>query len=151
MSRFIRTLFILNYAFWSILLIWSFILFIGYNGLFNLFTFSCQGGGDLNIQIFENVYIIDYSYSNDVEKFHKTERLSKDIVNNNIEAKNNLEVCYNSQFPTLSYINTPDLSIYKNRVSMVISLIFLIFFLLIDFFINKSVWINKYKRFFSKI
>jgi hypothetical protein len=132
MSRFIRALFILNYAFWSIFFLWSFILFIGYNGLFNLFTFSCQVGGDLNIQTLEKVYKIDYSYSNGVEKFHSTERVSKNIFNNNIEAKNYLKVCYNSRFPTLSYIDEPDLSIYRNKVSMVISLIFLIFFLLID-------------------
>lgn len=151
MSRFIRTLFILNYAFWSVFFLWSFILLIGYNGLFNLFIFSCQVGGDLNIQTLENVYKIDYSYSNGVEKFYSTERVSKNIFNNNIEVNNYLKVCYNSQFPTLSYINEPNLSIHRNKVSTVISLIFLMFFLLIDFFINKSIWINKYEKFFRKI
>lgn len=151
MSRLIRILFILNYVFWSILFLWSFILFIGYNGLFNLFTFSCQVGSDLNIQRVENSYVIGYSYSNGVEKFYSSERVSNEIFNKNIKGQKHLDVCYNSKFPILSYLKNANLSIYRNKVGMVFALIFLIFFLLIDLFVNKSFWINKYGMFFRKI
>ena len=150
MSRLIRVIFILNYDFWFMFFLWSFILFIGYNGLLNLFEFSCQVGSDLKIERVRNIYIIDYSYSNGVEKFYSTERVSNNFFNENIKDQKHFEICYNSKFPRLSYINNSDLSIYRNKASMVIALIFITFFLIIDLIVNKSFWITKYEMFFRK-
>jgi hypothetical protein len=150
MRRLIKILFFLNYAFWSILFLWSFILFIGYNGLFNLFTFSCQIGNDLNIHKMNNNYVVGYSYSNGEERFYSSERVSSEIYDMKIRDQKDLEICYNSQFPQLSYLKNLNLPIYKNKISIVISLFFLLFFFVIDLFVNKVFWINKYEIFFKK-
>lgn len=151
MQKLIKILFILNYIFWSGFFFWSFILLIGYNGLFNLFPFSCQNAFDIHYNKVRNIYIVEYSYTNGFEKIQTNERVSKEIFISKIRGKKYLEICYNSKFPKLSYIKDLNLGVYRNMVSLVTSISFLIFFFIIDLLVEKNYWINKYKKFFYSL
>ncbi len=126
--------------------LWSFVLLIGYNGLFNLFPFSCQNAFDIHFEKINNIYVVEYSYSNGFEKFQTNERVSKEMFISKIKGKNDFEICYNLKFPKLTYIKDLNLGVYRNRVSLVISILFLTFFFIIDLLIDKRYWINKYKK-----
>lgn len=153
MKRLIKICFILNYLFWSVFFLTSLGYLFAFNGLVNIYTFDCVVGENFQSVPKErkNGFNLKYSYRVGEEIFESSEVISNEIYEKYFKNSNQLEICYNKSIPNLSYIKVVNLAVRRHKVGLFVSLIFLVFFLTIDFFSNKNYWIKKYKEFFTRI
>lgn len=153
MKKLIKICLGLNYIFWGVFFLWSLGLLIAYNGLFEFFSFKCKiEESFLTVEKErKNGYKIYYSYTDGERTFESREDVSTAIFNEKFKNIELIEICYNETFPRLSYIKNLNLAVYRNKVGLIISLIFIMFFLSIDLFSNKDYWIKKYQEFYTKV
>ena len=153
MKKIIKVGLILNYILWGGVFIYSLSLYTAYNGFFNFFDFKCGFAQDFQIELKEgnNSYIVFYSYVDDGNFYKSKEGISKTLYDEKIGDTKKLEICYNSSFPNLSHLKQANLSLRRNKIGIIISLIIIIFFVSIDLFANKDYWGGKYERFFKKV
>ncbi|MEM6734430.1 MAG: hypothetical protein AAF620_00030 [Bacteroidota bacterium] len=151
MRRVIRVGLILNYLFWGGMFAYAFALFVAYNGIFEVFEFNCKYADEFSVSLKENKksYYVRYSYIDNSKIFSNKEGISKDIYDQQIGDVENLEICYNRTFPTLSYLKGKNLALRRSKVGMVVSSIFLTLFVLIDLFSDKEKWANRYEKVFG--
>lgn len=148
MKKLIKICFLLNYLFWSVFFLTSLGYLFAFNGLCNYYNFVCVLGENYKSVPKErkNGFKIYYSYRVGENKFESSENISNDIYNQHLKNIEQLKICYNKSIPRLSYIKNVNLAIHRHKVGLIISLFFLVFFIILDFFSDKGFWVRKYKK-----
>ncbi|MFA0964289.1 hypothetical protein AB9P05_20950 [Roseivirga sp. BDSF3-8] len=100
-------------------------------------------------EAYKKSYNVRYSYTDNSKVFSNKEGISKEIYDQQIGDVENLEICYNRTFPTLSYLKGKNLALRRNKLGMVVSSIFMALFILIDVFADKEKWANRYEKVFG--
>lgn len=149
MKKLIKIALILNYLLWGGVFLYSLFMYFSYNGILNLFNFTCQKAENYTIEATgnRNSYKIFYEYMVGENKFEVVERVAVEVFNWDINNSDKLEICYNATFPSLSYIDGANIALRKHKGGMVVGFIFIAFFAIIDLLFNKDYWANKYKAF----
>lgn len=149
MKKLIKIALVLNYLLWGCVFLYSLLMYFAYNGIFNLFDFTCQKADNFIIEETENrnSYKIFYEYIVGEKKIEVVERIAVEVFNGDMNNSDKLEICYNTTFPSLSYVNGANITLRKHKGGMVVGFIFITFFAALDLFINKDYWANKYKIF----
>jgi hypothetical protein len=137
-KRLVKIVYLIGVFFWCGMLLSSIFKLMGYNEIFEVFSF--RKAKTTNYEILENSadensLSIHYSYNVGDMEFNKKLEVAQTYFNKNFQVSGDstIEVSYNSIFPHLSYITTLPLEIRKEKTGVVISLIFIGFLSLIYF------------------
>jgi len=152
MKKLVRFAYVLGILFWAVFLIIGFAKLFVFNGLGDYYDFPCRVVDDFHVAEMPNHFRISYSYSDGLREHQKIEELSKEFFRDRIgEVPSTLTICYNSKYPSLSYIENANLSIIQATNGIIISGIFLVFISGLYLFARRDSWLKKYKDFFSKL
>jgi hypothetical protein len=135
---------ILGVAFWSIGLLYSVSKLIALNGLGNIFEMN--EAQNAKTRIIKDSTHITISYKYQVEE--KTYQDSYKMLIEYFERcdVDTIAIKYNKRFPMVSYIDCVPLKIRQQKVGMIISAFFILFFIVLWKLSDKDKWLKHIKK-----
>lgn len=153
MGKFIKSIYVIGFIFWLSFLTHALFRMVAYNGIGNHFKFICENVENYNVQEEANgILNITYSYEVVGKVYTSEERISNDLFENSgYDTGSALQICYNSNFPSISYFGDENLAISREKVGVVVSVVFLTILTIVFFYAKRDYWKRKYSDYFKKL
>ena len=151
MRKLLKFVFVFGLLFWGSFLTYALVMMAGYNGFGNHYSFTCKNADRFTIEKEDNNNLkITYTYEASGKPYNNVERISGELFGEKVRSNSTLPICYNDDFPSLSYLKDVNLSVHRQKSGLIISSFFLLLICVLYTFAKRDYWIQKYEALFKR-
>jgi hypothetical protein len=144
--KLIRAIFLLGYFFWGGMLLYTLIEHILKNTWLDIFEIEETVAKEIEfIKLDTKSTKISYLFEYNRHLYKGSTQVGDSLINAHLPAdKEDIKIHYNTRFPSVNYLGQLDMEVWRAKVEIIISVIFLSFLLFLDLFANKKYWLKIY-------